>query len=97
MREKEPCVYILASRERGTLYVGVTSNLVKRVWEHKSHAIAGFTLDHGVTRLVWFERHDAIGTALLREKQIKDWHRSWKLELVEKANPGWRDLYSDIL
>jgi len=97
MREKEPCVYILASRKRGTLYVGVTSNLVKRVWEHKSHAIAGFTLDYGVTRLVWFERHDAIGTALLREKQIKEWHRSWKLELVEKSNPGWRDLYSDIL
>ena len=97
MREKEPCVYILASRKRGTLYVGVTSNLVKRVWEHKSHAIAGFTLDYGVTRLVWFERHDAIGTAILREKQIKDWHRSWKLELVEKSNPGWRDLYSDIL
>jgi putative endonuclease len=97
VREKEPCVYILASRERGTLYVGVTSNLVKRVWEHKSHAIAGFTLDYGVTRLVWFERHDAICSAIAREKQIKDWHRSWKIELVERSNPGWRDLYSDIL
>jgi putative endonuclease len=97
MREKEPCVYMLASRERGTLYVGVTSNLVKRVWEHKSHAIAGFTLEYGVTRLVWFERHDSISAAISREKQIKEWHRSWKLELVEKSNPGWQDLYRDIL
>jgi putative endonuclease len=97
MREKEPCVYILASRERGTLYVGVASNLVKRVWEHKSHAVAGFTHAYDVTRLVWFERHESMREAISREKQIKDWHRSWKLELVEKSNPRWRDLYNDIL
>jgi putative endonuclease len=97
MLGKEPCVYMLASRERGTLYVGVTSNLVKRVWQHKSHALAGFTRDYAVTRLVWFERCDGICAAITREKQIKAWHRSWKLELVEKSNPGWRDLYSDIL
>jgi putative endonuclease len=97
VRDKEPCVYILASRERGTLYIGVTSNLVKRVWEHKSHAVAGFTREYGVTRLVWFERHDSICAAIVREKQIKEWHRSWKLELIEKSNPAWRDLYGDIL
>ena len=97
MREKEPCVYILARRERGTLYVGVTSNLAKRVWEHKRHAVAGFTRDYEVTRLVWFERCDGICTAITREKQIKGWHRSWKVELIEKSNPGWRDLYDDIL
>ncbi len=97
MREKEPCVYILASGERGTLYIGVTSNLVKRVWEHKSHAIAGFTLDYGISRLVWFEQHVSMHAAIEREKQIKEWHRAWKLKLVEQSNPRWNDLYGDIL
>jgi putative endonuclease len=97
MREKEPCVYILASRERGTLYVGVASNLAKRVWEHKSHAISGFTQEYGVVRLVWLERHDSMHEAITREKQIKSRHHSWRLELIEKSNPGWRDVYCDIL
>ena len=97
MREKEPCVYILASRERGTLYVGVTSNLAKRVWEHKSGTVYGFTHTHGVHRLVWFERHESMSAAIMREKQIKAWQRVWKLELIEKSNPAWRDLYGELL
>ena len=97
MREKEPCVYILASGERGTLYVGVTSDLVKRVYEHKSRALPGFTFTCGVSRLVWFESHDTMRSAITREKQIKDWHRSWKLRLIEHSNPRWVDLYTDIL
>jgi putative endonuclease len=97
MREKEPCVYILANRERGTLYVGVTSHLAKRVWEHKISAVSSFTQQYGVDRLVWFERHESMYAAITREKQIKDWLRAWKLELIEKSNPGWRDLYGDIV
>jgi putative endonuclease len=97
MREREPCVYILASGERGTLYVGVTSNLAKRIWEHKSHAVPGFTLTYGTSHLVWFERHDSMDAAIAREKQLKDWHRAWKLRLIEQFNPRWRDLYGDIL
>jgi putative endonuclease len=96
MREKEPCVYILASAQRGTLYVGVTSDLVKRVFEHKTQAVPGFTFQYGVTRLVWFEAHDSMRSAICREKQIKDWHRSWKLQLIEQSNPRWVDLYTDI-
>jgi putative endonuclease len=97
MREKEPCVYMLASRERGTLYVGVTSNLRKRVWEHKINAVSSFTQHYRIDRLVWFEPHGSMYTAITREKQIKDWQRVWKLELIESSNPGWRDLYGDIL
>jgi len=97
MREKEPCVYVLASSQRGTLYVGVTSDLVKRIYEHKTHAVPGFTFQYGVTRLVWYEPHDTMRSAIEREKQIKDWHRSWKLRLIEQSNPRWVDLYTDIL
>jgi len=97
MREKEPCVYILASGERGTLYVGVTSDLVKRVWEHKISAVVGFTDRYDVRRLVWFERHATMESAILREKAIKEWRRLWKIELIEKSNPGWQDLYSQLL
>ena len=97
MGEKQPCVYILASRERGTLYIGVTSCLAKRVWEHKSGVVSGFAQNYGVGRLVWFEQHVSMYAAITREKQIKEWHRAWKLELIEKSNPGWRELYGDIL
>ena len=97
MRKKEPCVYVLASRERGTLYVGVASNLPKRVWEHKINAVSSFTQHYGIDRLVWFELHVSMYSAITREKQIKDWQRAWKLELIEKSNPGWRDPYRDIL
>lgn len=94
---KSPCVYILASRRHGTLYVGVTSNLVQRVWQHKSGVIEGFTKRYNVHHLVWFELHETMESAITREKAIKEWKRKWKLELIEKTNSSWRDLYEDIL
>ena len=93
----QPCVYILASRRNGTLYVGVTSDLIKRIWEHKSDAIDGFTKRYGVHDLVWFEQHEDMMSAIAREKAIKEWKRAWKLELIEKSNPGWCDLYKNLL
>lgn len=94
---KQPCVYLLASRRNGTLYVGVTSDLVKRVWEHKENLADGFTKRYGVHALVWYEPHDSMESAIQREKAIKEWKRRWKLELIEKTNPQWRDLYADLL
>lgn len=94
---KQPCVYMLASGWNGTLYVGVTSNLIKRVWEHKSDAVEGFTKTYGVHDLVWFEQHVTMESGILREKAIKEWKRSWKVKAIEAANPLWRDLYPDIL
>ena len=94
---KQPCVYILASRRNGTLYVGVTSDLVKRVWEHRNDVIPGFTLRYGVHTLVWFEQHETMESAISREKAIKEWKRRWKLELIEQRNPEWRDLYAEIV
>jgi putative endonuclease len=93
---KQPCVYILASRRNGTLYVGVTSDLVKRVWEHKNHVVAGFTRKYGVDRLVWYEVHTSMESAIRREKAIKEWKRAWKVELIEKSNPEWADLASAL-
>ncbi len=90
-------VYILASRRNGTLYVGMTDDLVKRVWMHKEEALPGFTKDHGVKLLVWYEIHESRETAFKRERQIKKWNRAWKLDLIEKMNPGWRDLYEEIV
>ena len=89
-------VYILASKPYGTLYVGVTRELTKRIWEHKEHVVPGFTRKHEVTRLVWFECHDSIDAAITREKQIKEWHRDWKVNLIQAMNPEWRDLYDDV-
>jgi putative endonuclease len=94
---KQPCVYILASRRNGTLYTGVTSNLVQRVWQHKNDLIEGFTKKYGVHTLVWFEPHETMASAISREKAIKEWQRTWKLKLIESANPLWRDLYEDIV
>ncbi|HVC08666.1 MAG TPA: GIY-YIG nuclease family protein [Elusimicrobiota bacterium] len=93
---KNPCVYILASRRNGTLYVGVTSDLVKRVWEHKNDLADGFTKKYGVHALVWFERHESMDSAITREKRLKEWKRRWKLELIERENPEWDDLYERI-
>lgn len=90
-------VYILASGRNGTLYTGVTADLVRRVYEHKSKAVPGFTSRHGVDQLVWFEQSDSIDAAIVREKQIKEWKRAWKIELIEKSNPYWNDLYSTIV
>ena len=92
-----PCVYIMASGRNGTLYVGVTSALVKRVHEHKSDVVKGFTRAHRVHLLVWFEQHETMESAIGREKALKEWKRAWKLALIEKANPYWRDLYHDLL
>ena len=93
---KQPCVYILASERNGTLYVGVTSNLVKRVWEHKSDLVGGFTKRYGVHTLVWYEGHETMASAIACEKAIKEWRRAWKLDLIEERNPAWRDLYEEL-
>ncbi len=93
---KRPCVYILAAKRNGTLYVGVTSDILRRGWEHKSDAIAGFTKTYGVHLLVHIEFYGTMPEAIAREKQINDWKRSWKIELIERANPQWRDLYEDM-
>jgi putative endonuclease len=90
-------VYILASRPNGTLYVGVTSDLIRRIWQHKTDAIDGFTSKYGVKLLVYFEAHASIADAILREKQIKEWKREWKIGLIERDNPVWRDRYEEIL
>jgi putative endonuclease len=90
-------VYILASRRNGTLYVGVTSDLVRRVWEHREGVVPGFTKRYGVKTLVYCEALDSIEEAIRREKQIKAWKRAWKLRAIEVANPDWRDLYEDIV
>ena len=87
MRERAPAVYLLCSQRNGTLYLGVTSNLVQRVWQHREGLADGFTSKYGVHRLVWFEQHDEMESAILREKQIKKWNRAWKLDLIEKINP----------
>ena len=89
-------VYLLASKPYGTLYVGVTSDLARRVWEHRVRAVRGFTARYGVDRLVWFEAHDSADVAMLREKQIKEWKRDWKINLIERDNPRWIDLYHSI-
>jgi putative endonuclease len=90
-------VYILASKISGTLYIGVTSNLVKRVYEHKNDLTDGFTKKYKVHNLVYYETTDDVESAIRREKQLKRWKRDWKIELIEKQNPEWRDLYSDLL
>jgi putative endonuclease len=95
--EKQPAVYILASKRNGTLYIGVTSDLTKRVWEHKNDLVEGFTKRYGVHRLVWYELHESMESAIKREKSIKEWKRVWKLELIESANPDWEDLYYTII
>ena len=94
---KDHCVYILASQRNGTLYIGVTSDLVKRVYEHKTDAVEGFTRKYGVHTLVWYEQHPTMASAIEREKALKEWKRTWKLKLVETSNPEWRDLYREIL
>ncbi|GAB2891627.1 GIY-YIG nuclease family protein [Uliginosibacterium flavum] len=96
MRERNPCVYILASQRNGTLYVGVTSDLIKRVWQHRNGEVDGFSKRHGVSLLVWFEQHATMDSAITREKQIKKWNRDWKLRLIEERNPYWHDLWEQV-
>jgi putative endonuclease len=93
---KQPAVYILASERNGTLYTGVTSNIINRVWEHKNNLVEGFTKRYKVHKLVWYEIHKNMNSAIEREKNIKEWKRSWKMNLIENSNPDWRDLYDEI-
>ncbi len=89
-------LYILASRKDGAIYIGVTANLIKRVYEHREKLVPGHTAKYNITRLVWYEVHEDITQAILREKQMKAWKREWKIELIEKDNPEWKDLYEEI-
>lgn len=95
-REFQPCVYILASRRNGTLYTGVTSNLLQRVAQHREGAISEFSKEHRIKLLVWFEQHATMENAIVREKRSKNWRRQWRLELIEKNNVFWRDLAEDF-
>lgn len=90
-------VYILANEKNGTLYIGVTDDMVRRIYEHKNNVIDGFSKKYGVHDLVYFETHKDINEAILREKQMKKWKRYWKIKLINKSNPGWSDLYSQIV
>jgi putative endonuclease len=95
--DKQPAVYILASERNGTLYIGVTSDLVKRIWEHKNNMVKGFTKRYSIHQLVWYEMHESMESAIDREKRLKEWKRKWKLELIEGTNPNWQDLYLTIV
>ncbi|HET7848305.1 MAG TPA: GIY-YIG nuclease family protein [Pseudolabrys sp.] len=89
-------VYMLASKRNGTLYIGMTDDLLKRIWMHREGILPGFTRDYGVKQLVWYEAHDSRESALLRERQMKKWNRAWKLELIEAGNPQWRNLGENL-
>jgi len=97
MRDRYPAVYLLASRRNGTLYVGVTSDLVVRVWQHREDLVEGFTRSYQAHRLVYLERYETMIEAIQREKQIKKWNRAWKIALIEKSDPEWRDLWPEIV
>ena len=95
MIEKVPCVYIVASRRHGTIYIGVTSDLCSRIRQHKVGEFEGFTKDYGIKMLVWFEQVGSMPEAIKREKQLKEWQRGWKITLIEKINPMWLDLFEE--
>jgi putative endonuclease len=90
-------VYILTNRPYGTLYVGVTNDLTRRIWEHRNDVVEGFTREHKLHRLVWYEVHEDVYMAITREKLVKKWHRDWKVNLIQAKNPEWNDLYKDII
>jgi putative endonuclease len=94
---KQPAVSILASDRNGTLYTGVTSNLIQRAWQHREHLAEGFTKKYNVTHLVWYELHESMEFATIREKHIKKWNRAWKLRIIEESNPYWNDLYAEFV
>ena len=89
-------VYMLANKRNGTIYIGLTDDLVKRAWQHRSEMLRGFTRRYGVKMLVWYEQHKSRESAFMRERQMKKWNRVWKLEAIEKMNPGWRDLWEEV-
>ena len=93
---KQPAIYILASKRNGTLYIGVTSNLVQRVWQHRNDFAPGFTNEYQVHRLVYYELCDDMEQAILREKRLKKWNRAWKLKIIERSNPEWVDLWKEV-
>ena len=93
---KQPCVYILASNRNGTLYIGVTSSLVQRVWQHRHDLVEGFTKRYGIRRLVWYQAHNSMQAAIGREQALKQWKRAWKLRLIEEGNPDWKDLTAEL-
>jgi len=95
--EKQPAVYMLSNKKDGSLYVGVTSDLIKRVWEHRNKQVEGFTKRYNIHLLVWYELHEDMTDAIRREKQLKNWHRQWKIEQIEECNPDWLDLYQDVI
>ena len=94
---KQPAVYILASKKNGTIYIGVTSNLLQRIWQHKNHLVEGFTCKYHVELLVYYELHETMATAIMREKILKKLGRKLKIELIESQNPDWKDLYEEII
>ena len=94
--EKLPCVYILTNQPLGTLYIGVTSNLPQRIWQHKTKVTKGFTEKYNLNKIVWYEAHEDIMSAMQREKALKVWKRDWKIRIIEEMNPLWRDLYVDL-
>lgn len=96
-RHIQPAVYIMANKPRGTVYTGVTSNLVQRAWQHREHVAKGFTTRYNVGMLVWYELHATMESAIMREKSMKKWMRAWKLELIETENADWRDLWPEII
>ena len=95
--DRQPAVYILANKRNGTLYVGVTSDLIKRIWQHKNNVVKGFTERYSVHQLIWYELHETMESAIRKEKMLKNWKRVWKLELIERSNPNWQDLYGTII
>ena len=92
----QPCVYMMTSERNGTLYIGVTSDLIARTWQHKNNAVDGFTKKYDVHKLVWYEPHQNMESAILKEKALKKWNRIWKLRLIEQMNPDWQDLYHQL-
>ena len=92
----QPCVYIMTNHRYGTLYIGVTSSLARRAWEHREELVEGFTKRYGLKQLVWYELHEVMEGAIVREKQLKAWQRSWKIKLIERMNPTWQDLYRTL-
>ena len=97
MTKKQPAVYILSSKFNGTLYIGVTSNLIKRIWQHKNNVVDGFTKKYDVHILVWYELHETMESAIKHEKRLKGWKREWKVRMIEEKNLWWQDLYQSIL
>ena len=95
--DRQPYVYMMASQRNGTLYIGVTSNLIKRIWEHKTNVVEGFTTKYGVHTLVWYESHETMDSAIQKEKALKKWRRKSKTDLLESFNPDWHDLYETII